>query len=125
MKKDIKDLGLSYIKTYGAWRDEGPVTQEDSFLIPNITKEQALELGKKYGQYSVIFKEEGDDNAYMYITLDNEDFGKKDMTFDMGDKAKFTQVKKGKDELDPYSGYTGLKPGGKGYNLSYKVKEED
>lgn len=125
LKKDIKDLGLSYIKTYGAWRDEGPVTQEDSFLIPNITKEQALELGKKYGQYSVIFKEEGDDNAYMYITLDNEDFGKKDMTFDMGDKAKFTQVKKGKDELDPYSGYTGLKPGGKGYNLSYKVKEED
>lgn len=125
LKKDIKDLGLSYIKTYGAWRDEGPVTQEDSFLIPNITKEQALELGKKYGQYSVIFKEEGDDNAYMYITLDNEDFGKKDMTFDMSNDSKFSQVKKSKEELEPYSGWTGLKPNGKGYNLSYKVKDED
>lgn len=125
LKKDIKDMGLSYIKTYGAWRDEGPVTQENSFLIPNITKEQALELGKKYGQYSVIFKDKGDDTAYMYITLDGDDFGKKDMTFDMSKDAKFSQVKKGKDELDPYSGWTGLKPGGKGYNLSYNVKDED
>lgn len=125
LKRDIKDMGLSYIKTYGAWRDEGPVTQEDSFLIPNITKEQALELGKKYGQYSVIFKDEGDDTAYMYITLDGDDFGKKDMAFDMSKDAKFSQVKKGKDELDPYSGWTGLKPGGKGYNLSYNVKDED
>ena len=122
LKKDIKDLGLSYIKTYGAWRDEGPVTQEESFLIPNITKEQALELGKKYGQYSVIFKEEGEDTAYMYVTLDNEDFGKKDMEFDMSGDAKFSQVKQKDDELAPYSGYTGLKPSGKGYNLSYKVK---
>lgn len=122
LKKDIKDLGLSYIKTYGAWRDTGATTQEDSFLIPNITKEQALELGKKYGQYSVIFKDKGEDTAYMYITLDNEDFGKEDMAFDMSGNAKFNQVKQGKDELEPYSGYTGLKPGGKGYNLSYKVK---
>lgn len=122
LKKDIKDLGLSYIKTYGAWRDTGATTQEDSFLIPNITKEQALELGKKYGQYSVIFKDKGEDTAYMYITLDNEDFGKEDMAFDMSGDAKFNQVKQGKDELEPYSGYTGLKPSGKGYNLSYKVK---
>ena len=122
LKKDIKDLGLSYIKTYGAWRETGATTQEDSFLIPNITKEQALELGKKYGQYSVIFKDKGEDTAYMYITLDNEDFGKEDMAFDMSGDAKFNQVKQGKDELEPYSGYTGLKPGGKGYNLSYKVK---
>lgn len=122
LKKDIKDLGLSYIKTYGAWRDEGPSTQENSFLIPNISKEKALELGKKYRQYSVIHKDNGSDTAYMYITLDNEDFGKPDMSFDMSDKAKFSQVKKSKDELDPYSGYTGLKSGGKGYNLSYKAK---
>lgn len=115
-------MGLSYIKTYGAWRDEGPVTQENSFLIPNISKEQALELGKKYGQYSVIFKEKGEDTAYMYITLDNEDFGKPDMEFDMSGDSKFKQVKQDKDELEPYSGYTGLKPNGKGYNLSYQPK---
>lgn len=121
LKKDIKNLGLSYIKTYGVWRERGLPTQEDSFLIPNITKEQALELGKKYGQYSIIFKDKGDETAYMLITLKN-DFGKIDKIYDMSKNNKFNRVTKIKSELEPESGWTGLKPNGKGFNYEYIKK---
>ena len=123
LKKDIKDLGLSYVKTYGAWHEQDKTTKEKSFLIPDITREQALELGKKYGQYSIIFKDKEDDTAYMLITLDNENFGNVDGKFDMSGKEKFTHVDAKDDELQNYTGYTGLKPNGHGYNLSYKWKD--
>ena len=121
--KDIKDMGLSYVKTYGAWHEQDKTTKEKSFLIPDITREQALELGKKYGQYSIIFKDKEDDTAYMLITLDNENFGNVDGKFDMSGKEKFTHVDTKDDELQNYTGYTGLKPNGHGYNLSYKWKD--
>lgn len=123
LKKDIKALGLSYVKTYGAWHEQDKTTKEKSFLIPDITREQALELGKKYGQYSIIFKDKEDDTAYMLITLDNENFGNVDGKFDMSGKEKFTHVSAKDDELQNYTGYTGLKPNGHGYNLSYKWKD--
>lgn len=123
LMKDIKALGLSYVKTYGAWHEQDKTTKEKSFLIPDITREQALELGKKYGQYSIIFKDKEDDTAYMLITLDNENFGNVDGKFDMSGKEKFTHVDAKDDELQNYTGYTGLKPNGHGYNLSYKWKD--
>ena len=53
----------------------------------------------------------------MYITLDNEKFGKKDMAFDMSQPAKFSQVKEPSAEdkrktspsIRDYTGSTGLK----------------
>lgn len=131
-KQDVKSLGLSLIKTYGKWNEGGKQTNEQSFLIPNITKEQALQLGKKYGQYGIIFKGENDDTAYMYVTLDGENFGNKDLAFDMSNPSKFTQVKeptreqlrKTSSSLRDYTGSTGLKPNGYGYQPSYKTKEE-
>lgn len=133
LKKDIKELGLSYVKTYGAWNEKGKQTHEHSFLIPNITKEQALKLGKKYGQYSIIFKDKDDDIAYMYITLDDKNYGNVDMKFDMSKTNKFSKVNipsekekmKNSSSKYDYSGYTGLKKNGKGYNLSYKKLEEE
>lgn len=130
LKSDLRKLGLSFIKTYGNWNENGKQTREQSFLIPNITKEQALALGKKYGQYSVIFKDKEDDTAYMYITLDNENFGKKDMAFDMSQPAKFSQVKEPSAEdkrktspsIRDYTGSTGLKKNGHGFQLKYNEK---
>lgn len=123
LKRDIKSLGLSYIKTYGAWRDEGQPTYEESFLIPNISKEQALALGKKYKQYSVIHKDKNSDKAYMYITLDNDSFENVDMTFDVS-KQKGVNTAIEPSQLKPYSGYSGLKRKGKGFNYSYYEKEK-
>lgn len=123
LKRDIKALGLSYIKTYGAWRDEGQPTYEESFLIPNISKEQALALGKKYKQYSIIHKDKNSDKAYMYITLDNDSFGNVDMAFDVS-KQKGVNTAIEPLNLKPYSGYSGLKRKGKGFNYSYYEKEK-
>ena len=130
LKSDLRSMGLSFIKTHGRWNEGGKQTNEQSFLVPNITKEQALKLGKKYNQYSIIFKERGDDTAYMYITLDNDNFGKPDMQFDMSNQNKFVQVKEPSERekkrtsasLRDYSGATGFKKGGHGYQLKYIEK---
>ena len=133
LKNDIKHMGLSYIKTYGRWNDKGKQTSENSFLIPDISKEQALYLGKKYKQYGIIYKEKNDDTAYMLITLDNENFGKIDKKFDFSKPSKFQHIKeptekekqKNSPNLRNNTGSTGLKKNGHGYQLKYYEIDED
>lgn len=123
--KDIKDMGLSYIKTYGHWKEDDLTTQEHSYIIPNITKEQALELGAKYKQFGVIFREKGDDIGVGLITdKDSEDFGEKYMDFYFKDKDfDIIPVDKNK-ELQNNNGYTGLKPNSHGYQVSYNATDD-
>lgn len=62
-KWDLK----GYIKTRGGFDELGQPrinpgdkdSEENSFFIPNITKEQAVKLGKIFNQDSIFFKEKG------------------------------------------------------------------
>lgn len=68
LEKLLKAWGLKgFIKTKGGFDEKGQprveingdLSEEDSFFVPNITKEQAIRLGKLFNQDSVMFKEKG------------------------------------------------------------------
>ena len=124
LKQDIKDLGLSYIKTYGAWHENDKTTNEKSFIVPNISKEDAMKLGKKYGQYSIIFKPSGKDVGSMYVTLDDDNYGMEDMQFIFNKEDGLEDVDSSI-PLTNYSGYSGLKKNGHGYSFKYKEPKKD
>lgn len=50
LAKDLKMMNLGYRKIRGSFGNK-----EKSFLIPNIRRDEIVELGKKYGQVSVIW----------------------------------------------------------------------
>ena len=63
LEKLLKAWGLKgYIKTKGGFDEKGQprveingdLSEEDSFFVPNITKEQAVRLGKLFNQDSSI-----------------------------------------------------------------------
>ena len=66
LEKLLKLWGLKgYLKTKGGFDEKGQprveingdLSEEDSFFVPNITREQAVRLGKLFNQDSVMFKE--------------------------------------------------------------------
>jgi hypothetical protein len=68
LEKLLKVWGLKgFIKTKGGFDEKGQprveingnLSEEDSFFVPNITKEQAIRLGKLFNQDSVMFKDKG------------------------------------------------------------------
>lgn len=68
LEKLLKAWGLKgYIKTKGGFDEKGQprveingnLSEEDSFFVPGISKEQAVRLGKLFNQDSVMFKEKG------------------------------------------------------------------
>lgn len=68
LEKLLKAWGLKgFIKTKGGFDEKGQprveingnLSEEDSFFVPNITKEQAVRLGKLFNQDSVMFKDKG------------------------------------------------------------------
>lgn len=78
LKQDIRKLKLGFIEMKGGFVEtskdkdgkEIKVTvEEDSFLIPNISKKDVIMLGNKYEQDSVLFK---DKNQFLELaTKDN------------------------------------------------------
>ena len=121
LANDIKNLGLSYIKTYGAWK-EGTVTFENSFFINDISKRDALKLGAKYNQWGIIFKPKGENTGYLINTSD--DYGSIAKQFDFSNTSKFSQITTNPDNLEDYTGYSGLKAKSKddknlGFNYSF------
>ncbi len=57
---DIRDKRYGFVAALGAWEDDKGVTQtEDSVYVPYMTKEEAMELGSKYEQYSILYAEAG------------------------------------------------------------------
>ena len=121
LENDIKSLGLSFIKTYGAWK-EGYITFENSFFINDISKRDALRLGAKYNQWGIIFKPAGEQTGYLINTSD--DYGSVAKQFDFSNTSKFSQITTNPDNLDDYTGYSGLKAKSKddknlGFNYSF------
>lgn len=112
LRRDIRAMGYGYIEmdagyTYskpGPYR--GLTIEEESFFIPEITREEALELGRKYDQESIIFK---DKNQFAVLLSDS---GAVDLEFDRsrGPNAQF--------EFDPEVikiAFSALKKGGSQY----------
>lgn len=57
LKKDVRNLGLGFNEFIGRWVEDGISYDEKSLLIPNITYRQAYDLGQKYDQASIIYKD--------------------------------------------------------------------
>jgi len=57
LKTAVRAMGLGFIEMRGGYKgDQGFVT-EPSLFVPSISRKQIVELGKKYNQHSVIFKD--------------------------------------------------------------------
>jgi len=57
LKKAVRKMGLGFIELKGGYQEESGFTEESSLFIPGISRNQAVELGKKYDQYSVLYKD--------------------------------------------------------------------
>ena len=102
LKKDIKSMGYWYTELKGGYVEIGengkrvPVDGEDSFIVPNMTKEEAMELGKKYDQDTVMFKDAKAHTLQYIIT--NERAG------NVGDADSSFETQAGKDNFSVSSG---------------------
>ena len=77
LKKDVRALGLGFIEFTSRWVEDGESFDEMSLLIPRIPFEDAFELGIKYDQASIIYK---DDKACAeYCTNAFEDYSRGDL----------------------------------------------
>ena len=78
LKQELDKRGLrGYIKTKGGYKevgkslsDDDEIGEENSFFIPNISREDAIDLGKMFDQDTVLFKDKGRYNhsPYEYYT---------------------------------------------------------
>lgn len=114
LKNDILNYGFKFQEVEGGFIETNKETKEkiqvkeDSVLVYNIPKKLAMELGKKYNQESILFKE-AKTNLFYYVHTDPKDpaeFGKIDILFrsDVDNKQNIT-VFKGNDLT---GGYTSL-----------------
>lgn len=89
LKKKVREMGLGFIEMKGGWTEGGITSEELSLFIPKISREQILALGKHYGQYSVMHK---DEREFVYIGT-NENAG-------VGKILSRFKAKEGKDNID-------------------------
>ena len=57
LKRDVRNLKPGFNEFISRWVEDGEAYDERSLLIPNIEKEDAIALGKKYQQSSIIWKD--------------------------------------------------------------------
>lgn len=72
--------------TYQEGDRKGETVDEYSFFVPNISKEEALKLGKKYNQESILFK----DSSGFYMIYTDKRYGKVGITFKKDPKGSLT-----------------------------------
>lgn len=85
LKKDVRNKGLGFIEMSGGFKEEDGSVQELSLFVPNISKNDAIELGERYGQFSILWK---DPDQFVEIgTNKNSGIGKIKNTFKKTDKV--------------------------------------
>ncbi len=57
LKSFLRQNGYGYIELKGGFKEEGGFVEELSLFIPKIPKKLLIDLGIKYDQYSVIYKD--------------------------------------------------------------------
>lgn len=55
---DVRDLGYGYFILNAKWAEEGKVSTEKSLFVPHMSRAEAVEMGDKYDQYSVLVRDE-------------------------------------------------------------------
>jgi hypothetical protein len=105
LKKLVREMGYGYIEMRGGYKGDEGFNEELSLLIPNITKKGIVDLGRKFQQHSVMYK--NDQDFYYIGTNEEAGVGKVLMRFKKGagqdnlELAKhkvidfFSQLKKG------------------------------
>ena len=105
LKKAVREMGYGFIELRGGYKGDEGYVEELSLLIPNITKKGIVDLGRKYQQHSVMYK--NDQDFYYIGTNEEAGVGKVLMRFKKGEgqdnlelaKHKvvdfFSQLKKG------------------------------
>jgi len=105
LKKMIRSMGYGYIELRGGYKGDEGVVEELSILVPNIKKNEILSLGRKFGQHSVMYK--NDQDFYYIGTNEEAGIGKVLMKFKKGEGQQnlelakhkvvdfFSQLKKG------------------------------
>lgn len=59
LRDDVLDLGCGYVNVVARWiNEEGDAEDESSLIIYNISLKDAIKLGTKYEQHSIIYKDE-------------------------------------------------------------------
>lgn len=58
LKSDVRNLNLGFIQFISRWVENGEAFDEEALLIPNISRDKAFELGQKYNQSSIIYKDD-------------------------------------------------------------------
>jgi len=90
LKEKIRDMGLGYVELAGGTQETNQQGQainvlEDSLFIPNISKDDLLNLGREYNQDSVIYKNGG---QFAMLITKGPNFGKSDMDFGSSQQSK-------------------------------------
>ena len=105
LKKLVREMGYGYIEMRGGYKGDEGFNEELSLLIPNITKKGIVDLGRKFQQHSVMYK--NDQDFYYIGTNEEAGVGKVLMRFKKGEgqdnlelaKHKvvdfFSQIRKG------------------------------
>ena len=57
LKNEVREMGYGYIPLMGGYKEEKGFVNEKSLFIPNITKDDIMEIGRKYNQDSILFKD--------------------------------------------------------------------
>ena len=82
LKKMVRQMGYGYIELRGGYKGDEGFNEELSLLIPNITKKGIVDLGRKFEQHSVMYK--NDQDFYYIGTNDEAGVGKVLMRFKKG-----------------------------------------
>jgi len=87
LKKDIRKLNLGFIELDTGYTykikssNDEKMANEKSYFIPEISKRNAIKLGKKYKQESILWK---DENEFILLGISsNVGIGKTSMKFNM------------------------------------------
>ena len=65
LEQTLRNMNLGFRKVQGKFGSE-----ENSYMVNNISKEEAVELGQKYGQEAVIYGEKQKDDDGVYFRFD-------------------------------------------------------
>ncbi|MFW6172637.1 MAG: DUF3293 domain-containing protein [Elusimicrobiota bacterium] len=118
LKKVVRELGYGFIEMRGGYKEDSGFVYEKSLFIPDITKKEIIELGEKYKQESIIFKDKN--GFYLLDTRDN--VGNEILKFTMKGGKKDLELSKDKIK-DFFSELT--KGSHKGRKFLFRIEERE
>ena len=88
LAKDIRAKGYGYIELVSKWEENGEVSDEQSFLVPKASKQDIINLGAKYEQFSVL---SGTDGSTEHICTNRDKCGLVGKTLEVFKKGVLSQ----------------------------------